>query len=106
MSGLSSIFSGIGTAYNTLVTAGVTPTTASSLASSLFGSTATTVKPMLATMVANYTDAAVLKDVSTKIKEVAGLPTSIPPLLDVIVADAGNLQSIMPLVNDIETLLG
>lgn len=100
-----SLWSNINSALTELQGAGFTATQAATAVSTIFGNVANTVNPMLATIIGNYADQAVVKDEVTKIKEVPNLPATVPPLLDVLVSQTGNLVAMIQTETAIKQLL-
>ena len=72
---------------------------------SLTGRVSNTVTPMLNTIVANASDAGVVADMCTKIKEVPNLPAACVPLVDSLKAPGIPPLVVMQTVAAIETAL-
>ena len=111
----SGVTSGLGSVYNTLVSAGLTPANAASTAATIFGSSVgQQEKPILLNIVSNYQTPAVVQDLVTKALEIQNVPGSVSSLLAQLPALAAaaaanpgaSLGNFMGVVGAIEKELG
>lgn len=105
-----SLLSSLSSAISSLTNAGLSTSEAATLVGSIFGGVSSTIKPYLAVIVANPTNATLVQDNVNKILETANLPASVVPMVNSLPAAAASagtpagLSSLIALVNEIEQL--
>lgn len=105
-----SLLTSISSAFSSLTSSGLSGSQAASVVGSLFGGVASTIKPYLAVIVANPSNATLVQDNVNKILETTNLPASVVPMVNSLPAAAAaastpaGLSALIALVNEIEAL--
>lgn len=104
-----SLLTSINGALSALTGAGLSSSDAATAVGALFGSVAAQIKPYLAVIVANPSNAQLVQDNVNKILEVSGLPALVMPLINALPAAAAaattptGIEALYSLVSNIES---